>query len=177
MLYRVPVDKTGNNVYPCAYKSPTLPSSTCPTPGIYIELLLYLLEFYDPQPTLKLQPATAWSMRFGVADFESELLSIRNFSLSNFSVSEQIYFGHADITLPYFMLNSWRIERFAFLPLVAKRFDFVFLFRKRTFAPQLNFVQFLGKDLLLSIVFALLFMFFGRNCLKVRKALLAKFQI
>lgn len=104
MLYGITVE---NNSFQtdCVFTN-LLPNPTnCPQPGALVELLIFILNFFDANVTVHFELAGSYGkLRKGLT------LDEINSANSSLSVLEQIHYGKADLTLPYSSLTFERVQ-------------------------------------------------------------------
>ncbi len=121
MIYRIPGLKNANFVAPCVFHS-LIPSRNCEFPGIYAELLLFILKIFDNEAILRFQEASGVTL--------SGDPNISSYPLQNISILDQIVLDKADISLTYMSLSLQRASKLSYLPLFSKPAHLIFVIKK-----------------------------------------------
>ncbi len=158
MIYRIPYPKSGSSVAPCAFHN-FLPSGNCAFPGIYPELLLFVLKIFDDEAILSFQEASGRDVSFDP--------NISHYLQQNISVLDQILLDKSDISLPSMYLTYERASKVSYLPQFSKPIHLIFVIKKISPVISLDLRRFLDFDLLLSVALSFLFICIFQYCLKV----------
>ncbi len=130
---------------PCAFESVLPNRDKCPLPGIHVDLLIYILSFFKPNPKITVSPAFGYELTGNPEN--------------GTSVLDQLLSGRADISPPYMELTYERVQKLPFCtPLGITRTIYVYRDTKDVTVPDLNLLKYLPNSYRMLGIF--LFCFF-----------------
>ncbi len=157
-ILKVPVVREREWVRPCAFQEHgrILPDRVnCPKPGVWVELLLFILELFGKGAKIKIVEATGYSSN--------------HYTLNDSSVLGMLHNKQADVTLPYMILSYQRSRLLPYGQPYAYA-SVVYITKKEKHPiPQLDLRKLYPGFLLFSALLWLLLFYIRMLLLKIMK--------